>query len=302
MMRILLYILPLISALTASGATLEIPASEDPAGAEVIILDNLAKSKKHKVDSTTVSRDEIDELVIVGKDTVSIIIPQSNYGRYDRGLYNFLIIPKGQWMFGLTASFGEFNTQDVQLLSIIKDLDFKIKAYSLSPSVSYFFHNNQSLGLKFNYVRMAADLGRLAVNFDDDLNFTVSDVSYYSQSYSASVNYRYYVGLGKQKRFAVFNEVDLQVGSGSSRFKRYYNGELRDTQGFTTSGALNFSPGVCIFMMDNACFNVSFGVFGLHLTHERQKTNGEPSGSRTYSGANFRFNIFNINFGIGVVI
>jgi len=277
-------------------------AVDNPSEGEIIILDNLAKSKKHKVDSLIVNRVDVDELVIVGKDTVSIIIPQENYGRFDRGLYNFLIIQKGAWMFGLTASFGEFNTQDVQLLSIIKDLDFKIKAYSLSPSVSYFFRNNQSFGLKFNYVRMAADLGRLAVNFDDDLDFTVSDVSYYSQSYSASINYRYYVGLGKQKRFAVFNEVDFEVGAGSSRFKRYYNGELRDTQGYSTKGALNFSPGLCVFMMDNACFNVSFGVFGLHLTHERQKTNGVSSGSRTYSGANFRFNIFNINFGLGIVI
>lgn len=281
---------------------IEIPVEDSPSDSEIIILDKFAKSKKQKVDSLIVDKSEIDELVIVGDDTVSIIIPQNNYGRYDRGLYNFLIIPKGEWMFGLTASFGQFDTQDVEFLNIINDLDFKIKAYSLSPSVSYFFRNNQSLGLKFNYVKMSADLGKLAVDFDDDLNFTISDVSYYSQSYSASINYRYYVGLGKQKRFAVFNDVDLEVGSGSARFKRYYNGELKDTQGFTTKGALNFSPGVCVFLMDNACFNVSFGVFGLHLTHERQKTNGEPSGSRTYSGANFRFNIFNINLGLGIVI
>lgn len=290
-----------IATLLISGC---IPAfSEDlPGESEVIILDNLAKSKKIKVDSLTVSQSDIDELVIVGNDTVSIIIPQTNYGRYDRGLFNFLIIPKGSWMFGLTASFGEFDTQDTQFLNIIQDLDFKIKAYSISPSISYFYKNNQSIGLKFSYVKMGADLGKLALDFDDDLSFSISDISYHSQSYSAAVNYRNYVGLGKQKRFAIFNEVDLLFGAGSSRFKRYYNGELRDTQGFTTKGALNFSPGLCVFLMDNACFNVSFGVFGVHLTHERQKTNGEPTGSRTYSGANFRFNIFNINFGLGIVI
>ena len=36
----------------------------------------------------------LDEKVIVGSDTVSIIIPEHNFGRYDRGLYNYLFIPK----------------------------------------------------------------------------------------------------------------------------------------------------------------------------------------------------------------
>jgi hypothetical protein len=68
------------------------------------------------------------------------------------------------------------------------------------------------------------------------------------------------------------------------------------------SASLNFSPGVCVFIMDNVCFNVSFGVFGLNFKHERQTTNGIDEGSRFASGANFKFNIFNINFGIGVCI
>ena len=44
----------------------------------------------------------------------------------------------------------------------------------------------------------------------------------------------------------------------------------------------------------------TFGVFGLKVHKESQSTNGEPDGSRVTSGANFRFNIFNINFGLGV--
>ncbi len=61
---------------------------------------------------------DMDELVIVGNDTVPIVIPERNFGRYDRGLYNYLFIPKGKWSFGLTASYGELNTDDVQVLSI----------------------------------------------------------------------------------------------------------------------------------------------------------------------------------------
>lgn len=118
----------------------------------------------------------------------------------------------------------------------------------------------------------------------------------------ASIFYRNYIGLGTEKRFAIFNEVDLGFGSGSSRFKRYYDDELRDTRTNFTTASLNFSPGVTMFIMDNLSFNVSFGVFGIKMRNEKQTTNGVNEGSRFTSGANFKFNLFNINFGIGVFI
>lgn len=266
------------------------------------LLGKLTEGEKIPIDSTVINDDNLDETVLVGGYTVSIILPQKNYGRYNRGLHNYLFIPKGQWSFGLMASYGEFSTDDVQLLSVIKDLDLNIKAYSLQPSITYFFRNNQSIGLKFVYVRRNLDLPGLAVDFSDDMNFSLKDVSYYEQSYSTSVSYRNYVGLGRDRRFGVFNDVDLSFGSGSARFKRYYGGELRDTRTNSMSAALNFSPGLCVFIMDYVSFNVSFGVFGIKVHHEKQQTNGVEEGTRFTSGANFKFNIFNINFGMAVFI
>lgn len=242
------------------------------------------------------------KLVVVGSDTVNIIIPERNFGRFDRGLFNYIFIPRGKWGFGVTASYGELNTEDVQVLSILKDVNFSGKQYSIKPYISYFFRHNQSVGLKFNYTRGIADLGRLAVDFDEDLNFTLRDVSYYQQSFAVGAFYRNYIGLDQNGRFGVFNEVDLQFASGSSRFKRLYNGEPRDTRTLTTQASLNFSPGVCVFIQEYVSFNISFGVFGLKMRHEKQYTDGVDEGSRFTSGANFRFNIFNINFGLMVVI
>lgn len=242
------------------------------------------------------------KMVVVGNDTVNIIIPERNFGRFDRGLFNYIFIPKGKWGFGATASYGELNTEDVQILSLLKDINFKGKQYSIKPYVSYFIGHNQSVGLKFNYTRGIADLGRLAVDFDEDLNFTLRDVSYYQQSFAVGAFYRNYIGLDTNGRFGVFNEVDLQFASGSSRFKRLYNNEPRDTRTITTQASLNFSPGVCVFIQEYVSFNVSFGVFGLKMRHEKQSTDGVDEGSRFTSGANFRFNIFNINFGLMVVI
>lgn len=245
---------------------------------------------------------EMDEKVIVGNDTINMVIPERNFGRYDRGLFNYLFIPRKQWAFGLMASYGEFDAKDVQVFQALKDFDFSGKQYAIRPNVAYFFRNNQCVGLKFDYTRQESDLGRLAVNFGDDLSFDIHDISYYSSKYSLGVFYRNYVGLGRSKRFAIFNEACLSFGSGSSRFKRPHDGVIRDTRTDLTEVALNFSPGLCMFIMDYVSFNVSFGVFGLHMTNEKQITDGVEEGSRFSSGANFRFNLFNINFGIGVHI
>lgn len=250
---------------------------------------------------TEANPDSIAKVIIDG-DTVPIILPERNYGRFDRGLFNYIFIPKGKWGFGITASYGELETEDVQVLSILKDVDFKGKMYSINPYISYFVRSNQSVGMRLNYTRGIADLGRLALDFSDDLNFTLRDVSYYQHSYSVATFYRNYVGLDDSGRFGIFNEVALSFGNGSSRFKRLYNGEPKDTRTLVTQGALDFSPGVCIFLQDFMSFNLSFGVFGLKWRKENQITDGIDEGSRVTSGANFRFNIFNINFGLMVVI
>ena len=244
----------------------------------------------------------LNSKVVVGADTVSIILPQKYYGRYDRGLYNFLFIPKGQWMFGLTASYGEFKSEDVEFINVMSDLDLKVKRYSIRPTIAYFIKHNQSLGLKLGYVNTNGNLGHVAMDLIDDLSFDISGVKYASSSYSIGLLYRNYVGLGTMKRFAVFNEVDLSFAAGKSQFVRSYDGVPTDTRTYSSEASLNFSPGVCVFVMDNVSFNVSFGVFGLHLKHERQTTNGIDDGTRLSSGANFKFNIFNINFGLGITI
>lgn len=263
---------------------------------DVSAADGIVRKRLFNLDSIP------DELVLVGADTVHMIIPEANYGRFHRGLFNWLYVPSGKWGFGLNASYGELDTEDVQVLSLIKNVNLNGKTYSIRPSISYFFKSNQSIGLQFNYTRGEANLDRLSVDFDDDINFDISGVSYYSESYAIATAYRKYVGLGRASRFAVFNEVSLEFLAGSSRFKRMYGGEPKDTRTITTQGSLNFSPGLCVFIQDNVAFNVSFGIFGVKFRNEKQSTDGVDEGSRFTSGANFRFNIFNISLGMMVVI
>lgn len=235
-------------------------------------------------------------------DTVPMLLRDRNLGRFDRGLSNHLYIPRGMWQFGITASYGEFSTDDLEVLDLLSDIDIDAHIFSVKPYFSYFIRNNMSVGMRLGYTSGKGHIGSFKLDIDDDMNFDLHDISYRSESYTAAVMFRQYYGIARRGRFGIFNEVELAFGSGNSDFVRPYGGKLRATHTTSMDAALNFSPGLSVFVMEKACFNISFGVFGFNVRHDKQTEDGLPAGERTTSGANFRFNIFNINFGLAVTI
>lgn len=242
------------------------------------------------------------ELVSWKGDTVPMQLKTRNLGRFDRGLSNYLFIPRGQWSFGLTASYGELSTDKLQLMGLLSDIDISGHIFSVKPYMSYFIKNNTSVGLRFGYTSAKGNVDSFKLDIDDDMNFNLHDIMYRNESYTAAFTLRQYIGIARRGRFGVFNEVELAFSSGNSDFARPYAGELRNTHTTYMEAALNFSPGVCVFIMENVSFNLSFGVFGFSMRNEKQMENGVEIGNRMTSGANFRFNIFNLNFGIAVHI
>ena len=243
-----------------------------------------------------------NEMVTFRGKSIPMVLKSRNLGRYDRGLFNYLYIPKGIWQIGLTASYGEFSTSDLDILDLVSDIDFYGHIFSIRPSFSYFFKNNTSIGLRLGYTNGKAAVESFNVDIDDDMNFSLHDIMYSSRNYSAAITLTQFLGITRKGRFGVFNEVELAFDGGTSDFNRPYDGKLRKKHTNMYQVALNFSPGLSVFILENLSFNVSFGVFGLHLKHEKQKVDGVYLGERTTSGANFRFNIFNINFGIAINI
>ena len=240
------------------------------------------------------------ELVIFRGDTIPMMLRDRNFGRFDRGLFNYLFIPKGMWQIGITASYGKFDTEDLEVLDLLSDIDLSGSALSIKPYFSYFIRNNMSVGMRLAYTTGKANIDSFQVDIDEDMNFNLKDIMYRGETYSAALTFNQYFGIARRGRFGVFNEVELAFGSGNSDFRRPYNGVPKVTHTMTTQASLNFSPGLCVFIMEQVSFNVSFGVFGFCLRNEKQTVDGVDMGSRFTSRANFRFNFFNINFGIGV--
>ena len=241
-----------------------------------------------------------DEKVLWRGDTIPMVLKSRNLGRYDRGLSNFLFIPKGTWKVGLTVSYGEFSTSDMRMMDVLGDIDVGVNSFNIKPYISYFIRNNLAVGVRMGYTRTRGSIDSFKVDIDEDMSFDLHDIGYRAESYGAAVMLQQYMGLTRRGRFGVYNEAELSFSSGNSDFDRPYNGVLRRTHSTNMEARLTFSPGVCVFIMDNVSFNVSFGVFGFYLRNEKQQVDGEPMGNRLTSGANFRINLFNLAFGLGI--
>lgn len=272
----------------------------------LVLVATIAMTAKEMQDTVLrkklVQPDSVHEYVKIGKDTIDIVVKERNFSRFDRGLKNYVFCPKGQISFGLNASVGNLSSDDVQFLGYINDLTFKVLAYSIKPNFSYFFKNNQSIGVRLGVTNYKIDLNSLAVEFDDDINFNLKDVYYKSNNFTVSAFYRHYIGLDRGRRFAVFNETELAYSAGKTTFQRNYNGVPKVTETNSQDWRLNFSPGIMVFLHERVGFNVSFGIFGIYYKNENQKVDGEKSGTNTSAGASFKFNLFNINFGLAVHI
>lgn len=254
------------------------------------------------VANTRANVPDINEKTFWRGDSIPMALKTKRFGRYDRKLYNWLIYPRGLWHISLSANYGELSTEDSEILSLMKDIDINGIIYSIKPSVSYFFRSNICAGVRLAFTKGEIGIDNFKVDIDEDMNFNLHDIKYNSESFQAAIFLQQYFGLSRRGRFAVFNEVEIAAGSGNRHFVRPFNGEMKDTRTRTESFNINYSPGVSIMVMKNAAFNLSFGIFGFHLQNEKQWENGEESGNRFTSGINFRFNIFNINFGASIII
>lgn len=286
---------------TALPTTPEVNALPDfePAPAEDQMVAEAVGGSQNSVDAlevTPLSGEEIEAII----ESDPEILHDRNMGRYHRGLFNYRFIPKGDWAFGLTASYGEFSTDDLQMFDLISDVDLSGHSFSIKPQMQYFLRDNLSIGLRLNYTQTRGDIDSFKLEIDEDMNFNIHDVGYKGESYAAALTLTQYLGLSRRGRFGVFNEVELAFSSGNSDFRRPFGENIRTTHTTTTGVSLTYSPGVSVFVMKNASFGVSFGVFGFTLKNEKQWVDGVSSGNRLTSGANFRFNIFNINFGISI--
>lgn len=220
-------------------------------------------------------------------------------GRFDRGIVNYRFMPKGAWMFGLDVSFWDFDVENNKMLfAYLDNFDFNARTVTFAPFLSYFFRDNQAIGVKLGYKYTNGHLGNISIKIDDDVNFSLKELKLDENIYHCTFFHRSYIGLDQGKRFGLFNETSLNVGFGTSEFSRGSGEKIKNVKTNIFETQLGISPGLAVFIMQNVSVECSVGVLGLKFRKESQSNNIGETGSRMNGGANFKINLFDINLGM----
>lgn len=223
-----------------------------------------------------------------------------NQMRSQRGLTDThnLFIPKGQWIFGGTASYSTHTNQSYQFL-IIEGINSTGYTFKVSPMIAYAFRNNMALGGRFIYSRTLLKLDKASINFGDEgssVDLNVRDYYALQHNYQVAAIWRQYIPLGRNKRFALYNEMSLAGGGSQARFAN--DSPVKGTYQKGYSFSLGISPGIIAFATNNMAVEVNVGVMGITYDHTEQVHNQVTVGERNISQMNFKINIFSIGLGV----
>lgn len=232
-------------------------------------------------------------------DSASRVIRVPNEGaRVDRGIYQYLFIPKGQVLAGATLSYAHLNSDDSQYLLMIDGLQAECSMTRISPFIGVSYAKNQVLGARFAYqlTRGNVDHVELQVGDSEDYSFALNNVDIEQRNYAGALFHRAYLGLDLRGRFALFNETRVEFAFGRNTFS--YDGKGLDQYTKNRQVGVTFHPGVAVCIMNNVSMHASIGIGGVRLSDSRVYDNGEMMGKRTAMNANFRINLTDISLGI----
>lgn len=247
---------------------------------------------------------EVDAVVMEEGATEQLLTP--NEARMQRGFTtNTNFVPKGQWIFGGTASYSMHHNKDYKLL-IIDDIASEGYTVKVSPMIAYAPWKNMAVGVRFAYGRSMLALDSAALSFGEGESGINMNVDYYHQvkhSYTGTLFWRPYIPLGQSNRFAIFAEVQLNfVGSQSKLVAedgvidgfQNYRGSYAESYG----GSIALQPGIIAFVTNNTALELSIGVFGVGFEHTNQVRNQVETGTTKRSNMNFRVNLLSVGFGV----
>jgi hypothetical protein len=226
---------------------------------------------------------------------------------FDRGVgkMNSVFIPKGYMGAGLSFSYKTFDignaTNDVgysMLFSLLSGMQGDMYTLGVSPSFSYFFADNLSVGARFDYDRTNLNVGNLGLSLGDLASISIQDYHMLKNSYSGAVALRYYMPIANSKRIAMFGEVRLGCEIGQSVAYKSVDGRNLGTFQNIYGGGLNVIPGLCVFATNEVCVEVAVGILGINYQYVKQQTNLVEESTMQQSGANFKINPLSISLGM----
>lgn len=246
------------------------------------------------------------EEIVAEEETTTSVVLTPNEARKQRGfLADTNFVPKGQWIFGGTASYSTHKNTDYKFV-IVDNINSEGYTVNVSPMIAYAPWRNMAVGIRFGYGRTLLALDSAALAFgegESGINLSVDYLHQLKHSYTGTIFWRPYIPLGRSNRFAIFAEVQLNMTGSQSKLvmedgvvDEYQN--YRGTYSESVGGSLALQPGIVAFVTNNTALELSIGVFGIGYERTKQTKNQIETGIVESSNMNFKVNLLSIGFGV----
>lgn len=216
--------------------------------------------------------------------------------QFSRDITKATFVPKGQWITGVSVSYSQSH-QDNYTFFVLEHLNGDTYTFKVSPMLFYSFKDNLAAGGRFAYQRSRTQLDSGYLNLGEDTNYDIDHLYRIAHNFYVGAGFRNYLPLGNTLRFGFFNEVQLQLGGGQSKIENGSGEDLTGTYETNFNLSVGLQPGLVVFLNNYSAIEVSVGVLGFEYTHTHATTDRIYESTRNTKTANFRINLFSIQFG-----
>ena len=229
-------------------------------------------------------------------DTVTVS-PENELEEFSHDIQSVTFVPKGQWITGVSISYSMSDQNKYQFL-ILEGLNADTYSFKVSPMLMYAVAPDLALGGRFSYARNLTKMETADFVLDSETSYNVDHLYRLAHNYYVTAMMRNYFSIGKSRRFGFFNELQLQLGGGQAKLTTGVGEALTGTYETNFSLDVGLAPGLCIFLTNYSAMEVNVGVLGFSYTTTKAVKDQIYVSRRNSKSANFRINLFSIQFGV----
>lgn len=216
---------------------------------------------------------------------------------FRRGLDQYTFIPKGQWITGVNVSFSQGEYKDFQFF-IVENINGNNYSFKVSPMLMYCFKDNMAAGGRLSYQRSLIKVDAANVILDSETSYDIDNLYSLSHNFYGMACFRNYFSFGRNKRFGMFAEAQLEFGGGESKLCNGSGDDLTGTFQRNYSVNVGLAPGMIMFLNNYSAVEVNVGVLGFNYTHTKATTDRIYVANSNSKSANFKINLLSISFGV----
>lgn len=216
---------------------------------------------------------------------------------FSHDIESVVFVPKGQWITGVSVSYA-MSTQSKYQFLILEGLSGDTYSFKISPMLMFAVAPDLAVGGRFSYARNLTKVSDADIVLDSETNYSVDHLYRLAHNYYVTAMMRNYFSIGKSKRFGFFNELQLQLGGGQAKLTTGVGETLTGTYERNFSLDVGLAPGLCLFLNNYSALEVNIGVLGFSYTATKAIKDQIYVSHRNSKFANFRINLFSIQFGV----